>query len=266
MSVTHIDLVNTLLLLLLAAAAFSSNSGDLHGRLHTLGVPPRPEEVVEEVEEAEPGEEPVEEVEPVLVEVVVAEPAAAAGDIAGGDLVDERDEEGAEVEAEGVGAVGHGGEEGLHAGERLLVEEFDEPHGGEHLGHAEHQELRRDPEDGEEPGVAAAVRLDERGGDHGEGDGEEADHDPLERGDAGVTARGAARGRHEARLVRRHERDEDEVGDGLQRRRRDVEAGGAAAAADAGVHGGALLHGERLQLRQDGVEDDGAREDGHHAQ
>jgi hypothetical protein len=251
-----------LLVILLTAAP---NSGDLH-RLYALGVPPRPEEVVEEVEDAEPGEEPVEEVEPVPVEVVVGKPAAVAAGAGGaGDPVDERHEHGAEVEAEGVGAVGHGGEEGLHAGERLLVEELDEPHGGEHLGEPEHEELRRDPENGQEPAAVgrgvAAPGLDERGCDHGEGDGEETHADALERRDPRGDAREAAHGGHEGGLVGRDQRDEHEVGDRLQRGRRDVEGGG-----EAGVHGAALLHGEGLQLRQDGVEDDGAREDGDHAQ
>jgi hypothetical protein len=50
-----------------------------------------------------------------------------------GDPVDERHEHGAEVEAEGAWRSA-----GLHAGEGLLVEELDEPHGGEHLGQPEH--------------------------------------------------------------------------------------------------------------------------------
>jgi hypothetical protein len=239
-----------------------SNSGHLN-HLKAHGVPPRPEEVVEEVEEAERGEEPVEEIEPVLVEVIVGEPAA--GSAAAGHPVHQRHEHRAEVEAEGVGAVGHGGEEGLHAGERLVVEELDEPHGGEHLRQPEHQELRPDPEDGQEAAVGhrggAPGGLDQRRGDHGEGDDEEAHADALERGDPRFDAGEAAHGRHEGGLVGRDERDEHEVGDGLQRGGGHVEGGG-----EARVHGAALLHREGLQLRQDGVEDDGAREDGHHAQ
>ena len=263
-----LSIQRVLLVILLTGTAAASDSDDLHP-LYAPGVPPCPEEIVEEVEDAERRKEPVEEVEPVLVEVVVGKPAAAAiacrGGGATGDPVDERHEHGAEVEAEGVGAVGHGGQEGLHAGERLLVEELDEPDGGEHLREPEHQELRRYPEDGEEPSAVrgvAAPGLDERGGDHGEGDGEEADADALERGDPRGDAREAAHGGDEGGLVRRDERHEHDVGDRLQRRRRDVEAGGG----EPGVHGAALLHGEGLQLRQNGVEHDGAREDGHHAQ
>ncbi|BAF14791.1 Os04g0441700 [Oryza sativa Japonica Group] len=197
----------------------------------------------------------------------------AAAAAARRDTVHERHEHRAEVEAEGVGAVGERREEGLHAGAaRLLVEELDEPHGGEHLRHAEHEELRHDPQHGHRPrrraaggqGQVAAPVLDGGGGDHGERHGAEAHADPLERGDPGPRPCGAPHERDEEELVRRDERQQHGVGDGLQRRRRDAERG--AGAAERGVHGAPLLHRERLQLRQHGVEDDGAREDGRHGE
>jgi hypothetical protein len=239
--------------------------GSCIGTLCASIVPPGTEQVAAEVEHAEHGEHPVEEVQPILVEVVVSEPPSAT--VPRRDPVDQRDEHRAEVEPERVGTVRERREEGLHAGARLLVEELDEPHGGEHLRHAEDEELRHDPEDGHLAALRGGVpapALDVGRRDHREREGGEADADALERGDPGPGAREALHERDEEELVGRDERQQQGVRDGLQRRGRDAER--ARARRERRVHGAALLHRERLQLREHGVEDDGAREDGRHGE
>lgn len=221
--------------------------------------PARPEEVVEEVEEAENRQQPVEEVEPVLVEIVVPQPPAAVARRR--HLVHQRDQHRAQVEPEGVRAVGDGGQECLHPPEWLLVEELDQPDGREHLRQPEDEELRGDPEDGEDlarpNGGIAPLPLHEGGGDHGEGGEEEAKPNAAQGGDARLVAGEAAGEGDEEAVVEWDEEDEEEVRDGLKWGRGDGEGVG-----EVGVHGAALLDGEGLELGQDGVEDDGAGEDG----
>lgn len=74
------------------------------------------------------------------------------------------------------------------------------------------------------------------GGDHGEGGGEEAEADAVERGDAGVVAGEFPGEGDEDGVVERDDEDEHHVWDGLQGSRWDFEGFGEVC-----VHGGSLL-------------------------
>lgn len=103
----------------------------------------------------------------------------------------------------------------------------------------------------------SSLRFHQRGRNHGEGGGEEAGADSLERGDAGVLACDPAGDGDEESFVERDDEDENEVRDGLEGCWRDLEGGG-----ETSVHGGSLLDGEGLELSKNCVEDDGAGEYG----
>lgn len=79
-------------------------------------------------------------------------------------------------------------------------------------------------------------------------------------GDAGVMAGDPPGKGDEEAVVERDEDDHEGDGDDGEAGRRDVEFMG-----NAGVHGGALLDGEGLELGQAGAHDDGAAEYGDHA-
>lgn len=228
-------------------------SSNLHNSLKlwrrsNARIPPRPKQIVEEVDEAQSCKHPIEQIQPILIQIVIAQPPRRP--------VHDRHEHRADEEPERVGAVGDGRERSMHPSQRLLVEELDQPHRREHLRHPEYQELGRDPEDWQRSyGSGPPLPLHQRGGDHGEGGGEEAGPDAAEGADAGGVARESTGEGDEEGVVEGDDEDEHEVRDGLEGGGRDVEGFG-----EVSVHGGALLDWEGLELGEDGVEDYGACE------
>ncbi|WVZ55064.1 LOW QUALITY PROTEIN: hypothetical protein U9M48_005777 [Paspalum notatum var. saurae] len=145
----------------------------------------------EKVDGADGCQQPVEAVEAALVEVV--------GEPAGG-RVDGADDGGAEEEAERERGEEEAGAHGLHGPGALAQEEVELADVDEGLAGADEEELRHQQEDGGGSGGAAgALRLGERGGDHGEHGEEEADEDALVRGEAvRVGGEAAGEGQEEA--------------------------------------------------------------------
>lgn len=219
-------------------------------------MPSGPKKIIEEINQAKHSQQPVEQIQSVLVEIVVAQPSSIPW--ARGDLVHERHEQRAEEKPKWVRTVRHGCQKGLHASQRLLVEEFDQPHRRKHLRDPEDYELRSDPKDGRRRLWFPSLLLDQGGRNHGEGSREEADPDPLQGGDSYVIAGEFPGDWDEECLVERNQDDEDDVGDGLQWGWGDLKGG------QLGVHGASLLDRESLELGEDGVEDDGAGKDRDH--
>ncbi|WVZ55077.1 hypothetical protein U9M48_005790 [Paspalum notatum var. saurae] len=200
----------------------------------------------EKVDGADGCQQPVEAVEAALVEVV-GEPA--------GDRVDGADDGGAEEEAERERGEEEAGAHGLHGPGALAQEEVELADVDEGLAGADEEELRHQQEDGGGSGGAAgALRLGERGGDHGEHGEEEADEDALVRGEAvRVGGEAAGEGQEEAVVDGDGEEDGGDEEDG--------EGGGGdaegAGGAEAAVHGLRLGDGEGGHLGVHGPEGDG---------
>ncbi|CAL5097777.1 unnamed protein product [Urochloa decumbens] len=228
----------------------------------SVGVPPRAEQVEKEGDEGEHGEEPVEQVEAAGVKVCTVEPpmsmAAAA---ARGGVVDHLDEQATEPRRGAEDAEHDGAADGLHPGRRLAVEELEEPDEGGHVHDAQQEELRREPEHRHLGGAHAPAAAFHDGGDSERQDaGREPDAHALQVRDAAGVARGAAQPRHDRAVVDDQDDYLEDDGDDEEARRRD------AGAAEAGVHGAALLHGQGEEQRDRDVAEDGAEEDGRHAQ
>jgi len=104
--------------------------------------------------------------------------------------------------------------DGLHAVGRLGGEELEQPREGGGVLHADQEELRRQPEEGD---VAAGRRhrvlplpLDDRRDGRGDGRGQEAHGDALQLRDASRVARAPPQQRHEEPVVgHQHQRLED---------------------------------------------------------
>ena len=202
------------------------------------------------------------------------EPSAARRGPPGGG-VDGLHDDGAHEVAQRKGAPEERGRHGLERRRRLWVEELHEADVGEHVGDAEHGELRRQPEAGHgqmlDPnnhvqhavprGHLLALRLHDGGDDHGDDGEHEADADALQVRDPGGDARQAARQGHEELLVDGDGEDEEAERDDEHGSHRHLEM-----RPERRVHRAALHHGEGLQLREAGAHDDGAAEDGHHGQ
>jgi hypothetical protein len=225
-----------------------------------VDVSPGGERVEDEVDGADHGEQPVEVIESAVIEVV-REPSPVTA--VARDLIDDGDEQRAEEEADRAGAEEEPRAHGLHALGALAQEEGELAHVREGLAGAYEHELRHEQEHGDGDaalGGGLAVALDDRGHGHA-GDGEEeADEDPLERGEAVRVAREALdHGREEAVVDGHGEEDgaDEEDGEGA---RGDEEA----RAADAAVHELGLRHREGGHLRVDGPEHDGGGPDGQH--
>jgi hypothetical protein len=202
------------------------------GRLLVL-VPAGDDEVGKEVEKAEHGEQPEEVVEVAAVEVLRDPPDAA---VPGGDVGDDGHQDRAEVVAERDGGERQRGAHAPHGVGRLVVEELQLPHEGEHLRAPDDEVLRYLPEDGDGHDVVLAVQAVPRDGaqphdvqharrHHGEDGDDEADAHALQlREPARPPGVGAHQG-HDGAVVHG---DPDDDADGVhhgQRRRGDLEPG-----------------------------------------
>ena len=151
----------------------------------------------------------------------------------------------------------------------MVVEKFQHADVGEHVGNAECEVLRHEPEDAhwdcgnwvvqEAVGFSLvdALHLHKCCNDHGNDREDEANADSLEKCDASVKAGVAASVGDEDAVVEGDQDghdDEREEGNGR---------GGEFETADVPVHCGALLDREGLQLREHDIHDDGARPDWH---
>ncbi|RLM99794.1 hypothetical protein C2845_PM06G13190 [Panicum miliaceum] len=230
----------------------------------SIGVPPCAEQVEKEGDEREHGEEPVEQIEAAGVEVGAVEPAMAPT-LARGGVADHLDEEAPQPRRNAEDAEDDGAADGLHAGGGLAVEELEQADEGGDVHHAQREELRREPEHRHRRGAhgrrappAAALHH----GGHGERHdaGREPDAHALQVRDASGVPRRAAQPRQGGAVVGDQDEHLEDDGDDEEARRRD------AGAAEAGVHGPALLHGEGEEQRDRDVAEDGAEEDGQHAE
>ncbi|CAL4992546.1 unnamed protein product [Urochloa decumbens] len=229
-----------------------------------VGVHPRTQEVENQGDESKQREKPVEEIEAAGVEAGTIEPPGARPATVRGGAVDHLDEEAPEPRRDAEDAEEHGAPDGLHAGGGLAVEELEQADEGGDVHHAQQEELRRQPEHrhlGGGGGAPAPAAAFHRGG-HGERHdaGREPDADALQVRDAAGVARRASQPRHHGAVVGHQEQHLEHDGDDEEARRRD--AGGA----EPGVHGPALLHGEGEEQRDREVAQDGAHEEGHHAE
>jgi len=226
-----------------------------------IGVAPRAEHVETERDEPQHGEQPVEEIEAAGVEVGAAEPPMAS--TASGDVVDHLDKQAAEPRRDAEDAEDDGAADGLHAGGHLAVEELEQADEGGDVQDAEEDELRRQPERRHgrpaAPPASAALVLDHGGRGDGQDAGGEPDPRALQVRDAAGVPRRAPQPRHDGAVVDQKDEDLDRHGDDGEARRRDGDA------AEPGVHGPCLLHGEREQQRERDVGEDGGEEDGNHA-
>lgn len=227
-------------------------------------VPARPVEVVDEAKQPDGGDDPVEEVEAAGVEGGALEPpAAAAAAVPPRGPVHHLHQQRGEPRREAELAPEQRRRDGLHATGRLAAEELEEARERRHVGDAEQEELWRQPEQRHLPrrrGVGPPLPL------HDGGDGRRQDHggepgaDALQVGDAAGVARAPPQERHEEAVVHREQRHLERAGDDEERRRRDVDP------PQPGVGQAALLHGEGEEERVRHVADQGADEDGEHAE
>ncbi|BAS96986.1 Os06g0239400, partial [Oryza sativa Japonica Group] len=168
------------------------------------------------------------------------------------------DEERADEAADAEDAEVERDADGPHGAGDLGVEELLHAHHGEHVGDAEEDVLREEPEYAQAAagrgrrGGAGAARLDERGYRHGDDGEHHPDADPLEHGDPLAVAGE----RHHHPVVERHEEDDGDGDGALQHRWRDHEHG-----ADAVVHQHPLLGEERHRLLEDDREHEQHRPD-----
>lgn len=139
---------------------------------------------------------------------------------------------------------------------RLIVEELELAHIGEHLSTANKEELREEPEEAHAQRGRRALApppLDQSSRGHCKDREEEADPHPLERCDAAVVASAPAQGRHNQLLI---ERDKEEGIDGGKDG--DRTGGDLEAVAKLAIHDGCLADEEGGELG----EGDGERNGG----
>ncbi|BAT10563.1 Os10g0370750 [Oryza sativa Japonica Group] len=167
---------------------------------------------------------------------------------------------GVEVVGDGDGELHERRAEALHRRRRLLVAELQHADDGEHLPGAQHEEGRHLPRDAHprprrRRRHRQTPRLDQRRVRHGHRGQREADADALHVRDAPVPAGDAPRQRHQRGVVDRDQGEDGDDVEGGERGRRHGEA------ADAAVHGDALLDQGRRHLRGHHEEADQRRPD-----
>jgi len=223
-------------------------------------VPLSPVEVIEPSKKRHSRDNTVEEIKVAAVEVLPLQPPR--GTAAVGDPVHQPHQQRAQQRRHPGLAPEEGHADGLHAVGRLAGEELEQPHEGGGVGHADQEELRRQPEDGD---LAAGrhrvlpLPLDHRRDGRGDGRGQEAHGDALQLRDPARVPRAPPHQRHQHPVVgHQHQRLEDGRDD-EEHRRVDVHL------PQLRVRRHALLDGERDQQRRRYVRHRRAEDERQHA-